>query len=92
MSTVLLQKAYVGWLNGHLKRHGHASVSDLVMDSADGTALCVLVQALTKSKMRFKAQPTSAADKAANISLALDTADASGVPIGDVTVEDFANM
>ena len=83
-AQVMQARAYSAWINAQLSQSGHEPVTDLVMDLADGVLLCHLVSAVTGQKVRgFQSKPRTAAHKVANISLALDTADACGMAGAD---------
>lgn len=76
-----------------MKRLGQPTITDLVMDLQDGVVLCHLVGSLTHQKVRgFTAKPRSPAHKMANLSLALDTAEAAGVRLESVGPQDFMDM
>lgn len=67
-------------------------MTDLVFDLQNGVSLCHIVGSALKVKVRgFTAAPKHNAHKMANLSLALDTAEAAGIKV-TVQPQDFANM
>ena len=91
-NDVIQSKAFLAWVNAHLKRINQPAISDLVMDLQSGTVLCHLVGAVMHVKVRgFTAAPKHNAHKMANLSLALDTAEAAGLKV-TASPQDFADM
>ena len=88
---VLQSKAFVGWINAHLKLD--STVTDLVMDAADGIFLTHLVGHITKQKLRGVTKPRSQADKISNIGMAIDLLEVADLDIKNIpSVEDILNL
>ena len=88
--NVLRSKAFVCWINAHLKLE--APVTDLVMDGAEGVYLTHLVGHVTKQKIRGIKAPRNNAERNMNLEMALDMADMVGIDCGGITAEDIINL